>query len=164
MTRIHKAFKTARLVGLCITLQFVFVFKSYASTEVHSGRLYDFCIESSTQSLTISLELAVTSAQRARGLMNRTEVLPNHGMLFVYERPRKLGFWMLNTLIPLDIAYINAENEIVQIGQMQPCESNHCPAYESEFEVTKALEMAAGEFERLGVEIGTVLQGGHCDG
>jgi len=114
------------------------------------------------QSVDLELELAITPEQRARGLMYRESVAANQGMLFIYERPRYLGFWMLNTLIPLDIAYLDTRGEIRQIGQMQPCERQSCPAYRSEHLVNQALEMAAGEFARLGIEVGDQLVAGAC--
>ena len=61
-----------------------------------------------------------TPEQRATGLMNRFSLQPDHGMLFVFEQPQPLGFWMKNTFIPLSIAFIDADGRIVNIEDMQP--------------------------------------------
>ena len=76
-------------------------------------------------------------------------VAANQGMLFIYERPRYLGFWMLNTLIPLDIAYLDTRGEIRQIGQMQPCERQSCPAYRSEHLVNQAFRNGGGRIREI---------------
>ena len=61
------------------------------------------------------VELATTKEQRAQGLMNRGHLNKKSGMLFIFERDLFPTFWMKNTLIPLDIIWINAQNEIVHI-------------------------------------------------
>ncbi|RTE87162.1 MULTISPECIES: DUF192 domain-containing protein [Gammaproteobacteria] len=131
--------------------------------DVHSGQLYDFCVETGNGNVPIQVELAITQSQRARGLMYRENVPLGQGMLFIYERPRVLGFWMLNTLVALDIAYINSQNRIVQVGHMEPCENNYCPAFESDVPVAQALEMASGEFARLGIQVGATVSRGVCN-
>ncbi len=63
----------------------------------------------------IEVEIADEPAEHSRGLMFRESLPENHGMLFVYPEERTLGFWMKNTLIPLDVAYADREGRIVDI-------------------------------------------------
>lgn len=69
---------------------------------------------------TVVAEVASTPAQRQQGLMHRTEVLDGTGMLFVFEEEQELSFWMQNTYVALDVAFMGASGRIVDIQQMQP--------------------------------------------
>lgn len=99
----------------------------------------------------IMVEIAQTEAERQRGLMHRESLPPDQGMLFVYPEERPLGFWMKNTLIPLDIAYIDREGRIVDIQHMEPLDER---TYPSRRPAMYALEMNQGWFEAHGVEVG----------
>lgn len=68
----------------------------------------------------ITVEIASTHEEQQRGLMNRVHLDPEHGMLFCYEHPQDLSFWMKNTTIPLSIAFIDEEGRIVNIEDMNP--------------------------------------------
>jgi len=68
----------------------------------------------------IAAEVATTPEQRATGLMHRFSILPDHGMLFVFERAEPQAFWMKNTFIPLSIAFIAADGRIANIDDMAP--------------------------------------------
>jgi hypothetical protein len=104
----------------------------------------------------IQAELAVSPQEQSVGMMNRRTMGANEGMLFVYEQPHRLCFWMRNTLIPLTIAYIDGEGRIVNTADMQPLdESPHC----SEKPVRFALEMNQGWFKKRGLKPGTRLRG-----
>jgi len=103
----------------------------------------------------VRVEIADDEAERSKGLMFRQSLPEDEGMLFVYESPRPLGFWMRNTLIPLDIAYIDAQGRIVDIQQMEPRDdTTHWSASDAQY----ALEMNAGWFEAHGVEIGALVE------
>lgn len=111
------------------------------------------------------LELAQNNKQRARGLMERTELGDFQGMLFIYPRAAIRGFWMYRTLIALDIAFISAEGMVLEIQQMPPCtarRSIECPSYAPSQPYTMALEMAAGRFAVLGIQAGSELKLGAC--
>jgi uncharacterized membrane protein (UPF0127 family) len=107
----------------------------------------------------LELELAMTEEERSRGLMLRTSLPANHGMLFVFERRSRDAFWNLNTLVPLSVAYLERDGTIVDIQDLkaqtpgvQP--EMHPPAVPYLY----ALETNQGWFERHGVAVGDVLR------
>ncbi|MBA3598811.1 MAG: DUF192 domain-containing protein [Methylibium sp.] len=104
----------------------------------------------------IQAEVARTPEQRATGLMHRTALGANEGMLFVFDEPGVQCFWMKNTLLPLSIAYLSDDGRIVNIAEMQPRSlDSHCSAQP----VRLALEMNAGWFAKRGVKAGSRLDG-----
>jgi len=74
-------------------------------------------------------------------------------MLFIYSKPEKLSFWMKNTLIPLSIAFFDAEKTLIHLLDMDPCEKNW-PIYQSCSEALYALEVPQGWFAKQGIEAG----------
>lgn len=105
----------------------------------------------------IKAELAVTPTQQAVGMMMRTEMGANDGMLFVNADSSPRCFWMRNTLVPLSIAFISEDGTIVNIAEMQPrSDESHC----SSKPVRYALEMNKGWFTKRGIHAGTRLRGG----
>lgn len=62
------------------------------------------------------VEVARTPQEQSRGLMFRTEMGPNEGMLFPYEVPRTLSFWMKNTVLSLDLIFIDAEHRVINVA------------------------------------------------
>lgn len=94
------------------------------------------------------VEVAATERQRQRGLMGRTHLAADGGMLFVFERPDRHCFWMRNTPLPLSIAFIDPTGRIVGLADMQPnTDTVHCPLAD----IGYALEVRQGEFERRGI-------------
>lgn len=107
----------------------------------------------------LQVELADTQAQHARGLMQREQLGEFEGMLFRYGsvRPGSSGFWMYQTLIPLDIAYLNSRGEIVKTYTMLPCGSDdpsQCRSYVPGENYQFALEMNAGFFAEHDIRMG----------
>jgi uncharacterized protein len=90
----------------------------------------------------------------ALGLMHREELAPGEGMVFLFDEDETSGFWMKNTLIPLSIAFYDANGVIVRILDMEPCTEEPCPVYEPGAPYRGALEVNRGAFRRLGVEAG----------
>jgi uncharacterized membrane protein (UPF0127 family) len=104
----------------------------------------------------IHAELADDFASRMQGLMNRTALAPNGGMLFVFEEAGVQCMWMKNTLIPLSVAFIGDDGKIINIADMQPqTEDAHCAAQPARY----ALEMTQGWFAQRGIGSGTQLRG-----
>lgn len=75
--------------------------------------------------------------------MFRKELGENSGMLFIREKPNNAGFWMKNTLIPLDIIFIDKNNKIINIEPAIPClpETNNCPLYKPDNKAKYILEL-----------------------
>ncbi len=120
------------------------------------------CVVDQQQPL-MHVEIADTFGKRARGLMHREQLAQDHGMWFVYssERPGYSGFWMHNTLIPLDIAYLDKDLRVVKTFTMQPCTSKNprnCPSYRPDASYWSALEMPAGYFATHDIKVGIQLQ------
>ena len=106
----------------------------------------------------IQAELAVTASERARGLMQRPVLGADKGMLFVFESDGFYSFWMLNTLTPLDIVWMNADREILFINaDTPPCRTQICPTYGPSARSRYVLELAAGEAARRGLNVGDRL-------
>ncbi|SPE30553.1 Exported protein [Burkholderiales bacterium] len=104
----------------------------------------------------IHAELADNDPARARGLMFRTSLAPNHGMLFVFGAADTHCMWMRNTLIPLSVAFLDADGTVVNIEEMAPrTDQSHC----ARRPVRYALEMSGQWFGQHGVHAGSVLQG-----
>ena len=104
----------------------------------------------------IEAEVARTEQQRAIGLMHRTAMPPNAGMLFVFDRTGVQCFWMKNTLLPLTIAFLADDGTIVNLADMEPrALDSHCSAGP----VRLALEMNAGWFAKRGLKAGDRLGG-----
>jgi hypothetical protein len=105
-----------------------------------------------------SIELAEDEAAREYGLMNRTEMDPDHGMLFVFPNDEPRAFWMKNTKIPLDMIFIDKNRKVVSIKHdAPPCVTERCPAFMSEGPVRYVLELNAGQAAKLGLTSGDEL-------
>lgn len=79
------------------------------------------------------------------------------GMMFVYETPQLVNFTMRNTLLPLDIWFVDSKNVLVGTAEMEPCTSEPCVRYGSPTEVLRVLETPLGEYEfALGSVIGNI--------
>lgn len=99
----------------------------------------------------MTVEIADTPELRSRGLMHRDSLPEDHGMLFVYPEPGLLSFWMRNTSIPLDIAFLDANGVIVNIERMEPhTDTQHVARAPALY----ALETRQGWFAEHGVEPG----------
>ncbi|MBI4538614.1 MAG: DUF192 domain-containing protein [Gemmatimonadetes bacterium] len=104
---------------------------------------------------TVVAEVASTPEERQRGLMYRTEVPPGTGMLFVFEQEQELSFWMQDTYVPLDIAFIAATGRIVDIQQMAPRTTD---LHTSKAPALFALEVLQGWFGAHDVEAGHTVR------
>jgi uncharacterized membrane protein (UPF0127 family) len=104
----------------------------------------------------IHAEVAQTDQEREIGLMFRTALPPQNGMIFVFEQPGVQCFWMRNTLIPLAAAFIDDDGRIVNVAEMAPkTENSHC----SDKPVRFVLEMNKGWFDKRGFKPGFRLGG-----
>jgi uncharacterized membrane protein (UPF0127 family) len=101
-------------------------------------------------------EVAATTATRTVGLMHRFSLKPDHGMLFVFNAPQPLAFWMKNTFVPLSIAFIGADGRILNIDDMAPQTETTHP---SRGPALYALEMKKGWFAERGIVAGDRVEG-----
>jgi uncharacterized membrane protein (UPF0127 family) len=107
----------------------------------------------------ITAELAVSDEERARGLMFRKKVLPEQGMLFVFEREDVHSFWMKNTLVALDMLWLDSEKQVVYVAaDVPPCTADPCPSYGPDRPARYVLELASGRAEASGIKVGVRLQ------
>ncbi len=95
------------------------------------------------------VELAETLEKQERGLMFRRSMPENEGMLFVYKEPIEMSFWMRNTFIPLDIAFIGADGVILNIHQARPLDES--VLYRSAGSAKYVIETNQGWFARHGL-------------
>ncbi|MFT6916222.1 MAG: uncharacterized membrane protein (UPF0127 family) [Motiliproteus sp.] len=103
----------------------------------------------------LHIEYAATLALRSVGLMHRTSLCQNCGMLFKFDNPRRVSMWMKDTFIPLDVAFIRSDGLITDIKALKPQDLTHISASEK---ILFALEMNRGWFKRHGITVGGTLQ------
>ena len=141
----------ARIISiLCIS----FLLSGQGSEEVELEDAFDMDILVITASehacYVFDIYLAMTPAQKSRGLMHVRYLPEFTGMLFGYERPRRLSMWMKNTVIPLDILFIRADGSIANIeANTEPLSLTSISAVES---LNFVLELNAGVAERLAID------------
>ena len=124
-----------------------------------SKPMHDITIRSADNSKTVTMkvEVAQTPDERTQGLMNRKELKPGEGMLFVFPEPQSLSFWMKNTLIPLDILFFDTEGHFINATQMQPCTQDPCPRYSAEALGQYVIEVGKGFRIKNGIGVGWKL-------
>ena len=107
----------------------------------------------------VTAELAVSDEERARGLMFREKILPDQGMLFVFDREDLHSFWMKNTLVPLDMLWLDSQRRVIHIAaHVPPCREEPCPSYGPESPARYVLELRAGGAAANGIKTGDQLQ------
>lgn len=101
-------------------------------------------------------EVADRPETRQLGLMYRREMPKDQGMLFIFEEPQILDFWMKNTYLPLDIAFISSDGTILNIEAMKPLDDK--PRYRSRGPARYALEVNQGWFAARGIGPGVKVK------
>ena len=104
----------------------------------------------------LTAEVAATDSSRTTGLMHRRMMPENRGMLFVFAHPQPQSFWMMNTYLPLSIAYVDEHGVIVNITDMKPLTTAPHPSAKP---AKYALEMNQGWFAKRGIKAGTRIDG-----
>ena len=102
----------------------------------------------------LSVEVADTPAERRHGLMGVEELAADEGMAFVFGDPVTSGFWMKDTAIPLSIAFVDVNDRIVGVREMEPCRADPCPTYAVGRPYVLAIEANAGWFGEHGIGAG----------
>lgn len=142
--------------GAALVLPFVAVAcRSTSQADVPTGAL---SIRTVDGAVSLQVEIADTDAARQKGLMGRTELDADSGMVFVFDAPSTGGFWMKDTLIPLDIAFWTAGGKITDILHMTPCRSDPCRLYVPTRPYVGALEANKGFFDQHGIQAGDTVR------
>jgi len=142
-----KRLSVQRIRGILFLLLVLSVFEGYAQS-LPRVPLY-------IKNKEIWVEVAKTPEERATGLMGRTRLEKDEGMLFIFDTEAHHSFWMKNTRIPLSIAFIDKEQKIIEISEMKPMTlDSHVPPRP----ILYALEMEKGWFSSNGIKIGDVVR------
>ena len=104
----------------------------------------------------VILEIAVTDEEKAKGLMNRASLPENRGMVFVFRPARSVTFWMKDTLISLDMIFINKGKIVKIVKSAIPIQTQIL--YPSDFEVTEVIEVNGGFTDKYMIETGSTIQ------
>ena len=105
----------------------------------------------------LTAQIDADDASRETGLMSRTNLGEDEGMVFVFPSPRPVAFWMKDTLIPLSIAYVGASGRIFEIHELKPHDETPVPSASEA--VLCAIEAPRGWFDRHGVLAGDMVGG-----
>jgi uncharacterized membrane protein (UPF0127 family) len=107
--------------------------------------------------LRLTVEIADTAATQEKGLMGVRHLAADQGEAFVFAPATADGFWMKDTLIPLDIAFVDAQGQVIDVQHMVPCKADPCDVYYARALYGVAVETAAGVLTRAGVRAGDTL-------
>lgn len=113
----------------------------------------------------VRVELATDDETRAQGLMFRDHLRDGTGMLFLFPRTAEYPFWMKNTLIPLDMIWMDEQRRIVHVkSDVPPCQADPCPSYAPGVPARYILEVAAGVARQHQLGPGNVLRFENVEG
>jgi len=115
-------------------------------------------VHAGDKEIPFDVELARTTEEHSRGLMNRASLPQGQGMLFIFSRPSHQTFWMKNTLIPLDILFFDKNRKLLSISpNVPPCKADPCQTYMSDGDAQYVLELAGGTAKASGIQVGDEL-------
>jgi len=137
-------------MGSLILISIVVIFLLLVFNRTHEPVVV---IQTKDQKIRIGIEIAKTLEEKMKGLMGREQLKEGNGMLFTYDEPLKPSFWMKNTLIPLDMIFIDTQGVIQFIAQnVQPCkDQNPCPTTTPPVFVQYVLEVPGGYTKKQGI-------------
>ncbi len=153
MTYVQSIFK-----GSLFTLVFLFLAftASLAAEATSTSKTTPLIISKADGTLIpFETELALTNKQRGLGLMYRTELAPNRGMLFIFRQEQQMNFWMRNVEIPLDIIFLNADGSIINISAM--AEPHTDTQRQSKGPAKAVFEIYGGRAAELGLAPGDIV-------
>jgi hypothetical protein len=104
---------------------------------------------------TVQMQVAALPPEMEKGLMFRTTMGEDEGMIFIFTHPQQMGFWMRNTILPLDIGYIDPTGELKEIYPMYPHDEKTVSSHSRDIQF--CLEMNQGWYQRNGVRPGANL-------
>jgi uncharacterized membrane protein (UPF0127 family) len=132
---------------------------SPAPVKAADGRLLHPPTATLPDGTVIKLELAETPEEHRQGLMFRSHLEADHGMLFLFDQEGFPSFWMKNTWIPLDMVFLDSKGTVTHVAaSVPPCRSEPCPEYTPDKPSSAVLELNAGTAARHGVRPGVTLR------
>ncbi len=131
--------------------RFIFFLFLLTSSHVFATDLRKLTIKSGKDNQAFMVEIADEDWEREKGLMFRKSLAKDSGMLFVFKYEAAQNFWMKNTLIPLDIIFIEKGGKIIKIAEAK---ANDLKLIPSGMPIVAALEVSAGETKRRGIKVG----------
>ncbi len=106
-----------------------------------------------------AVEIMRTDAQRKKGLMGREGLADHEGMIFLFEQPGPLSFWMKNMKFPIDMVFIDQHKKIMNVARdVPPCKQDPCALYKSNGDGQYVLEIDAGLSDKYGFEPGDSIE------
>ena len=124
-----------------------------------SGCSYSYVeIENSDGIVKVKVEIADNNEERTKGLMFREKLGENEGMLFIFDDEEIRNFWMKNTLISLDIIFIDKDKRITNIEKADPCEEDTCRIYSSKGLAKYVLEVNQGFTDKNNINEGDIVR------
>ncbi|MCL2184512.1 MAG: DUF192 domain-containing protein [Treponema sp.] len=143
--------KIIKVISLCAVINIFII----SSCDTQKLPVKELSIERDGQVITIvKAEIAEKQEEKTKGLMHRKNLADGEGMLFIFEQDQIMSFWMVNTVIPLSIAFITSDGRIFDIKNMYPNDKNSVSSSRSG---RYALEVPQGWFTNVGVKIGDIV-------
>ena len=126
--------------------------------EIKSSQLLPISAETKINNQKIELEVAATKKEQDTGLMYRTSLPNNRGMLFKFKSPQKVSFWMKNCQISLDMIFLR--DGVVKAIELSapPCTADPCPSYKPDTAIDQVIELRGGRSAELGVKVGDRIE------
>lgn len=126
-----------------------------SSSPTNAGQMLPISAHAEIKGQRILLEVARTPRQQQIGLMYRTTLADNRGMLFPFNPPQPVSFWMKNTKIPLDMIFIREGRVQAIAANVPPCKADPCPSYGPQNAIIDhVLELRGGRAAQLGLKAG----------
>ena len=155
--RLNLTSKVKHFINIFFFFSFIFSFQVIKGQQITNDSLQKSQRICNKNNNCILFELARSTEELRLGLMFREKLDENAGMLFDYGSPKYVNIWMLNTLIPLDIIFINNGIIFKIVEGAQPCKAEPCKLYNSEYPVNKVLEINSGKSKKMNLKIGQKL-------
>lgn len=128
--------------------------KSPSSQQTNLGQMLPITAQAKIGGAVIKLEVTKTPEQQAMGLMYRTSLADDRGMLFSFNPPRAVAFWMKNCKMSLDMIFLRAGVVRAIAPNSPPCTADPCPTYDPKTPVDQVIELRGGRAKSLGVKVG----------
>ena len=129
-----------------------------SSTAITSGQVLPISARTRIANRPIELEVAKTVEQQDIGLMYRTSLPDDRGMLFEFKSPQRVSFWMKNCQISLDMIFLR--DGVVEAIELSapPCTADPCPSYKPDTAVDRVIELRGGRAAELGIKVGDRIE------